>query len=62
MDFTDDSLLPENQNPLIITPAPYEPMWMPEGLPNGDVDVSWEAQTQKVVDCHNAGEGAPAYA
>jgi len=55
MYFTDDSLLPENQAPLIITAAPYGPMWMPEDLPNGDVDVRWEAQTQKAVDCYNAG-------
>jgi hypothetical protein len=29
MYFTDDSLLPENQSPLMITAAPYGPMWMP---------------------------------
>ncbi len=29
MYFTDDSLLPENQAPLMITAAPYGPMWMP---------------------------------
>ena len=27
--FTDDSLLPENMAPLMITAAPYGPMWMP---------------------------------
>jgi hypothetical protein len=29
MYFTDDSLLPENQTPLMITAAPCGPMWMP---------------------------------
>jgi uncharacterized protein (DUF849 family) len=52
--FTDDSLLPENQAPLIITAAPYGPVWMPEDFPE-DIDLSWEAQTQKAVDCYNAG-------
>lgn len=54
MYFTDDSLLPENQAPLIITAAPYGPMWLPEDYPS-DIDVSWEAQVQKAVDCYNAG-------
>jgi len=54
MYFTDDSLLPENQEPLIITAAPYGPMWLPEDYPE-DVDVSWDAQVQKAVDCYNAG-------
>lgn len=54
MYFTDDSLLPENQTPLIITAAPYGPMWLPEDYPS-DIDVSWDAQVQKAVDCYNAG-------
>jgi uncharacterized protein (DUF849 family) len=54
MYFTDDSLLPENQDPLIITAAPYGPMWLPADYPE-DVDVSWDAQVQKAVDCYNAG-------
>jgi hypothetical protein len=29
MYFTDDSLPTENQPPLMITAAPYGPMWMP---------------------------------
>ena len=33
MYFTDDSLLPENQDPLIITAAPYGPMWLPGDYP-----------------------------
>ena len=54
MYFTDDSLLPENQDPLIITAAPYGPVWMPADYPE-DIPVSWEAQAQKAVDCYNAG-------
>jgi uncharacterized protein (DUF849 family) len=54
MYFTTDSLLPENQEPLIITVAPYGPQWMPSDYPE-DIAVSWEAQVQKAVDCYNAG-------
>ena len=54
MYFTDDSLLPENQAPLIITAAPYGPVWLPSDYPE-DIDVSWDAQVQKAVDCYNAG-------
>src|ERR1700730_10366202 len=54
MYFTDDSLLPENQDPLIITAAPYGPVWMPEDYPK-DIAVTWEEQIQKAVDCYNAG-------
>jgi uncharacterized protein (DUF849 family) len=54
MYFTDDSLLPENQDPLIITAAPYGPMWMPSDYPE-DIPVSWDEQVQKAVDCQNAG-------
>ena len=54
MYFTDDSLLPENQPPLIITAAPYGPMWMPSDYPE-DIPVTWEQQAQKAVDCYNAG-------
>ena len=43
MYFTDDSLLPENQAPLMITAAPYGPMWMPEDLtPEQKLPVTWE--------------------
>ena len=35
MFFTDDSLFPENQSPLIITAAPYGPEWLP-----GDADIA----------------------
>ena len=54
MYFTDDSLLPENQDPLIITAAPYGPIWMPDDYPE-DIPVTWDQQVQKAVDCYNAG-------
>jgi uncharacterized protein (DUF849 family) len=54
MYFTDDSLLPENQEPLIICAAPYGPEWLPGDYPE-DIPLSWEAQVQKAVDCYNAG-------
>jgi uncharacterized protein (DUF849 family) len=54
MYYTDDSLLPENQDPLIITAAPYGPIWMPADYPE-DIPVSWDEQVQKAVDCYNAG-------
>ncbi len=56
MYFTDDSLLPENQAPLMITAAPYGPMWMPGDItPDQRLPVTWEEQTQIAVDCFNAG-------
>jgi uncharacterized protein (DUF849 family) len=56
MYFTDDSLLPENQPPLMITAAPYGPMWMPEDCtPEQKLPITWEEQTQAAVDCFNAG-------
>jgi uncharacterized protein (DUF849 family) len=54
MYFTDDSLLPEHQPPLMITAAPYGPVWLPADYPE-DIAVSWDAQVQKAVDCYNAG-------
>jgi uncharacterized protein (DUF849 family) len=54
MYFTDDSLLPENQEPLIITAAPYGPVWVPSDF-SEDVPVTWDEQVQKAVDCYNAG-------
>ena len=54
MYFTDDSLLPENQQPLMITVAPYGPEWLPADYPE-DIPVSWEQQVQKAVDCFEAG-------
>jgi hypothetical protein len=31
MHFLDDSLLPENQQKLVIQVAPYGPQWLPGG-------------------------------
>ena len=53
MYFTNDSMLPENQQPLIITVAPYGPQWLPSD--SDDIAVTWEEQTQRAVDCYNAG-------
>src|SRR5215470_18895650 len=54
MQFLDDSLLPENQEKLVITVAPYGPEWEPEDFPE-DIPVTMEAQIQKAVDCYDAG-------
>lgn len=54
MNFLDGSLLPENQQPLIITAAPYAPSWIPSDFPE-DIAVTMEQQVQKAVDCYNAG-------
>jgi uncharacterized protein (DUF849 family) len=54
MYFTSDSMLPENQQPLIITVAPFGPQWLPSDYPE-DIPLTWEQQTQKAVDCYNAG-------
>nr|WP_293845531.1 3-keto-5-aminohexanoate cleavage protein [Sphingopyxis sp.] len=54
MQFLDDSLLPKNQDKLVITAAPYGPEWMPEDFPE-DIPVTIEEQVQKAVDCYSAG-------
>jgi len=54
MYFTDDTLLPENQEKLIIKAGPWGPQWRPSDFPE-DIDVSWDAQVQKALDCFNAG-------
>ena len=54
MQFLDDSLLPENQEKLVITVAPYGPEWEPADFPE-DIPVTMEEQVQKAVDCYNAG-------
>jgi hypothetical protein len=47
MYFTDDSLLPENQAPLMIVAAPYGPLWMPEDCtPEQKLPITWEEQVQ----------------
>ncbi len=53
MYFTDDSLFPENMQPLIVTVAPYGPQWLPGDAM--DIPVSWDEQVQTAVDCYNAG-------
>ena len=54
MNFLDGSLYTENQQPLIITAAPYAPSWVPSDFPE-DIPVTMEQQIQKAVDCCNAG-------
>ncbi len=54
MNFLDGHLFPENQQPLIITAAPYAPGWLPSDFPE-DIPVTMEQQIQKAVDCFNAG-------
>ncbi|MDM0019248.1 3-keto-5-aminohexanoate cleavage protein [Variovorax saccharolyticus] len=53
MNFLDDSLLPENQEKLVIQVAPYGPQWVPGD--SDDIPVTLEQQVQKAVDCYNAG-------
>jgi uncharacterized protein (DUF849 family) len=54
MNLLDGHLYPENQQPLIITAAPYAPSWVPSDFPE-DIPVTMEQQVQKAVDCYNAG-------
>lgn len=53
MQFLDDSLLPENQQPLVIQAAPYGPEFLPSD--SDDIPVTMAEQVQKAVDCWNAG-------
>src|SRR5499433_4522789 len=53
MHFMDDSLLPENQEKLVIQVAPYGPEWLPGD--SDDIPVTMDEQIQKAVDCWNAG-------
>ena len=53
MHFFDDSLLPENQEKLVIQVTPYGPEWLPSD--SDDIPVSMDMQVQKAVDCYNAG-------
>ena len=53
MYYTDDSLYPENMQPLIITAAPFGPAWIPGDT--SDLPVTWKEQVQTAVDCYNAG-------
>ncbi|WP_405782699.1 3-keto-5-aminohexanoate cleavage protein [Streptomyces sp. NBC_00859] len=53
MHFHDDSLYPENQEPLVIQVAPYGPEWLPGDA--DDLPLSMEEHVQAAVDCYNAG-------
>jgi uncharacterized protein (DUF849 family) len=53
MNFLDDSLLPENQEKLVIQVAPYGPSFLPRD--SDDIPVTMKQQIQKAVDCYNAG-------
>ena len=53
MQFLDDSLFPENQEPLVIQVAPYAPSFLPRD--SDDIAVTLDEQVQKAVDCYNAG-------
>ncbi len=50
MQFLDDSLLPENQEKLVIQVAPYGPQWIPGD--SDDIPVTMDEQVQKAVDCY----------
>jgi len=54
MNFLDGALIPENQDKLVITVAPYGPEWIPSDFPQ-DIPVTMEEQVQKAVDCYAAG-------
>jgi len=54
MYFHDDSLFPENQEPLVITAAPYGPEWEPADFPE-DLPLTMDQHVQQAVDCWNAG-------
>jgi hypothetical protein len=56
MQFLDDSLLPANQQPLVIQAAPYGPEWLPSD--SDDIAVTMDEQVQKAVDCY-APNGQP---
>ena len=53
MYFQKDSLLPENQEKLLITAAPFGPGFIPEDF--SDIPRTLKEQVQKAVDCYNAG-------
>src|SRR5271169_2697097 len=53
MYYTDNSILPEYMDPLIVTAALYGPQWLPGDA--SDLPVSWDEQVQAAVDCYEAG-------
>src|SRR6188472_3009036 len=54
MQFLDDSLLPETQDKLVITVAPYGPEWEISDFPE-DLPLTMDQHVQQAVDCYNAG-------
>ena len=56
MYFTNDSLFPENMQPLIITVAPFGPEWLPRDC---DLPVSWDEQVQTLPGNSRRGKGRP---
>src|SRR6187549_300521 len=54
MQFMDDSLLPETQEKLVITVAPYGPEWAVSDFPE-DLPLTMDQHVQQAVDCFNAG-------
>ena len=54
MQFLDDSLLPETQEKLVITVAPYGPEWAVSDFPE-DLPLTMDEHVQQAVDCFNAG-------
>ena len=54
MQFLDDSLLPETQEKLVITVAPYGPEWEVSDFPE-DLPLTIDQHVQQAVDCYNAG-------
>ena len=54
MQFLDDSLLPETQEKLVITVAPYGPEWEISDFPE-DLPLTMDQHVQQAVDCYNAG-------
>ena len=53
MYYTDNSILPEYMEPLVITAAPYGPAWLPGDA--SDIALTWDEQVQAAVDCYKAG-------
>jgi uncharacterized protein (DUF849 family) len=54
MQFLDDSLLPETQEKLVITVAPYGPEWAVSDFPE-DLPLTMDQHVQQAIDCYNAG-------
>src|SRR4051794_40066272 len=54
MQFLDDSLLPEMQEKLVITVAPYGPEWEIDDFAE-DLSLTMDEHVQTAVDCYMAG-------